>query len=524
MEGKNDVSVEFEVTNQDLMTFLKRIQEEAMNQKKETLNSRRAMESKMSEIGEKIDRTNNSLKKDIKDLDKKQSETFDKLEGRMTRLEKELENVKLSKKLIEKEDTKEKEVSEKQVKYTRNSSSESDREKHVEEEMIVEDDFRMSREREREKMRKDEFSRIEEKANIEKKMRDAKIENEKREKLAKKKEEENKEKENEREKKRRRKKLGMRKLRSWFCDETEEEDTTEDESGGEWSEVQRVEKNKHKKRKLEDKRKRMQNENTAKAEKILGVGPINKQTLQFFMRHTNNIEKAKVEAVKEWLAFYMKFESEEIEEMIINATQIAANGDIVYVAFDDLNSIKDIHKRAAEVMNKEVNLRNYITPQYYDRYVSISEKCKEMRNENKEIKTQMRFCNGDIQVLVKRRGSEEPYKEYPLKEMKNFEEIPEYNYSMKWRKRKDRPARKTVSSSPTRGVPRSREYQDLRSFRDENQDPLALDKNNFRNPISRTTSLEAPTKKTKLNASSSSEAGSSMNTSDKEVEIEEFLG
>ena len=112
------------------------------------------------------------------------------------------------------------------------------------------------------------------------------------------------------------------------------------------------------------------------------------------MRKTKNIEKAKVEAVKEWLMFYLKFDNDDISEMKINATQIATKGNIIYVAFNDRDTIKDLHKRAAECRNDEVILRNYIPPQYYEQYMTISAMCADMIKTNNYLKTQMRFAHG----------------------------------------------------------------------------------------------------------------------------------
>ena len=298
---------------------------------------------------------------------------------------------------------------------------------------------------------------------------------------------------------------GMKKLRSWFCDNPES-----DKSGFsdvEWEGVSRKFKNKLRKKKAAAKKKAKQDDTTEKDERILGIGPIVASTLKFFMRKTNNIEKAKIGAVQEWLAFYLKFEDEEIQQMDINATQLAAKGDIIYVSFDNSDSIKEIHMRAAECRNDEIILRNYIPPQYYQRYVAISAICKDMCSSETNLKTQMRFKHGDIEVLTKYKGSEEPYRILPLTELKDFDSIPGYDHSIRWNKKVDRPARREITSSPRRGYPESRSsnVQSTQSALPAQSDQPKEDggKKASYHSLSRTSSGETKNKKTKLNAPSS---------------------
>ena len=49
--------------------------------------------------------------------------------------------------------------------------------------------------------------------------------------------------------------------------------------------------------------------------------------------------------------------------MTILETQISGKGDdTVYAAFEDINSIKEIHARMAEIQNKKLSARNFIPP------------------------------------------------------------------------------------------------------------------------------------------------------------------
>ena len=81
----------------------------------------------------------------------------------------------------------------------------------------------------------------------------------------------------------------------------------------------------------------------------------------------------------------------------MNSTQIVIKGDIIYVAFDNKESTKDIHIYATECKNEEM-------VQYFDRYIKISRICAEMQKENRTLKIQMQYGHGDIEVLTKLKG------------------------------------------------------------------------------------------------------------------------
>ena len=267
----------------------------------------------------------------------------------------------------------------------------------------------------------------------------------------------------ERKEKRRRERLvkkakedGLKSLRKWFCNGSEsEEDTTDTDEEG-WTSIDRKEKNKLKAKKTQRKKKDLETDVVDKASHILGLGPISQsQSLQFHIRNTHGIETAKREAIKDFLSFYLKFDEEELAEIRINDTQITASGDIVYAAFDSLEDIKNIHITAAECQNNTVNLRNYIPPQYYAKYMFISKIMRDMREKDPQLKTKMRFDNKGIAVLIKTKGSDEPFKPIPLEDLPHFASIPQFDHKIQWNKKSDRINRRTVSSSPNKGVPPS---------------------------------------------------------------------
>ena len=496
IELQKDTEKQKEITNSDIFKCLLKIQEDNREQKNDMKNLNRKMEARINEIGEKISRNNDNLKRDIKEIDTKNTNIMDRMNGRMDTIEKEMQRYrqlryrtsdKLQDKIVKKMNE------EKEGTEIEKRKDDTDKEKDTEEEKEMNTSNSSGS-----SYRSDWARQVEEEETAgrnepkQDKVKDKKIVKETaKEKMV--------------EKTKVKKKIGMKKLRNWFADETDENDSTIS-SEDEWNEIGREAKNKQKKKKAGEKRKRRREETTEKAAHIIGVGPITKDTLQFFMRQQNNIEKAKLEAIKEWMSFYLKFEDEEINNMKINATQIAAKGDIIYVSFDDRENIKDLHVRAAECKNENVTLRNYIPPQYFNRYVFISNICKEMRNHNTDLKTQLRFGHGDVQILTKLKGSEEPYKVLPLENLEKFEQLPQYEHNIDWTKKHDRPHRRNVTSSPNRGLPTSRLLQQINN-------PHVQQKENT-HQLSRTPSLNKH-KKTKLNTTSSLDGESSSESDDR---------
>ena len=137
---------------------------------------------------------------------------------------------------------------------------------------------------------------------------------------------------------------------------------------------------------------------------------------------------AKTKAVNEFLNYFLEYSEEELDFISIEDIIVSAKADnIVYIAFGDLNDIKEIYSRISECKNPAINVRNYIPPQFFDRFMFISKRCAEIRAENPEIKTQMRFTSFDIEVLTKMRGSEEPFRTVSLDSIADPLDIPNFD-------------------------------------------------------------------------------------------------
>ena len=278
---------------------------------------------------------------------------------------------------------------------------------------------------------------------------------------------------------------GMKKLKNWFCDSEEEEELSseEEEKAGEkeWEAVDRKEKNRKRKEKRRERDIRMRSETASKASKIVGIGPITKDTIKHFERINENLEKAKLAAVEEYLQHYLNYSNREIKELSIKDTKHAKD-EIVYVVFEDQGDIRELYGRMAQSKNDELVTRNFVPPQFFNRYMHISAKCKELRDTDPAIKTQMRFGKHDVEVLTKSRGSRDPYKLAPLHDICKGENIPDFDVNIKWHHKKDRLQRQDIFVSPNKGLPPSMWQED--------------DLSKGRHPLSRTSSHnDAPKKR-----------------------------
>ena len=112
----------------------------------------------------------------------------------------------------------------------------------------------------------------------------------------------------------------------------------------------------------------------------------------------------------------------------------------------------------------------------------LSKRCAELRTADRKKKTQMRFNGDDIEVLLKEKGTPEPYRVIEHKEICNVDDLPDYDHNQVWKVKRDRQP-KTYQTSPNRGVPPSLSEIQVRTH-----------------PLSRETSMEnAPRKKFRWN-------------------------
>ena len=121
------------------------------------------------------------------------------------------------------------------------------------------------------------------------------------------------------------------------------------------------------------------------------------------------------------------------------------------------------------MQNPKQVARNYIPPQLYKKYMFLSNACRDYRTDYKDIKTQLRFTEKGIEIMIKTKGSGEPYKTTSYNEIMDTSNIPQFDHSLSWNIWKDRPARKIMDPSPGRDAPPSMRNHDNNSIRNSNK-------------------------------------------------------
>ena len=222
----------------------------------------------------------------------------------------------------------------------------------------------------------------------------------------------------------------------------EEADWSWDDSELEWDGT--VERNEaQKKRKIERYRNKkiLQLKVAKKAKHIIGLGPIRRASIGYFFDIIADFEEAKKMAIDEFLSEYLQLNEEERKYFVILETVIAKNDeDLIYVTFQDFESIKENKSRVAQIKNDEIKIRNFIPPQYWARYKFLSNYCSEERLKDSNIKTMIHFNDTDLEVLFKDKKVDEQYYTVSLKDIeKETGNIPNFDHSVSWIKRQDRP-------------------------------------------------------------------------------------
>ena len=70
----------------------------------------------------------------------------------------------------------------------------------------------------------------------------------------------------------------------------------------------------------------------------------------------------------------------------------------------------------------------------------------EQRSKYGNLKTQIRFTDDDLQLLVKTKGSDEPFAEIKLEEIeKEVGKLPNFEHNLKWKRKEDRPSWRRTS-------------------------------------------------------------------------------
>ena len=245
----------------------------------------------------------------------------------------------------------------------------------------------------------------------------------------------------------------IEKMHYWFGDSSSE-DSDMDEKTENWSKVDREGRKFQRQKRSIDKKNRKIAELSLKARQMAGIGPITEADINYYMRDPKDYTKAKIHAVKAHLYKHYRYNNEELKDLNILETERNSKDNIIYIALSDERDVKDIYARKAEVRSENTIVKSYIPPQYYDRFAALNRVCAQKREEDPTLKTQIRFGERDLIILLKKKGSNDPYRMENLQSFMEDEELPPINMNLKWKFNEDRPQRRRVAT-PSRSRSRS---------------------------------------------------------------------
>ena len=299
------------------------------------------------------------------------------------------------------------------------------------------------------------------------------------------------------------------KITTWFGEETTTSES-ESEDTESWSEVDRKRRNQEKRRILKRRKKEKEERVATKAAGMAGIGPIDINDATRHMNDGMNFEDAKVAALKHFLRENLGYNETELEELSIEETRFATKGEkILYVAMSSQDHVKELHVRRAESRNDCIKVRNYIPPNFFDRFMALNRICAEKRAEDPWLKTQLRFGRADIEIYTKRKGGEAGYRLTNLNDFVGQQQVPLFDHRIRWKKFVDQPPRRIVTYKKT-----------------QEQDPLRMDSLPGGTPLdgaasqptgivrANSNTVNSNSKKIRVDASSS-ESNSDTDSSDK---------
>ena len=240
------------------------------------------------------------------------------------------------------------------------------------------------------------------------------------------------------------------KINHWFGESSTEEEETSDlseEENEEWSTIERQNRRIERKNRMTEKKRRKREEVAGKARRMAGIGPITDQDIETQRTKTNNYELAKVWAVKSHLASKYEYNQTELDQLEIVETKRTNKDDIIYIATENEKDIKDLYYRKAECKREDTTIKHFIPPQFWDRFIALNRICALRREEDNELKTQLRFGEDDLIILTKQKGSNQPFKKVNMNDFTGGTRIPEFDTKVKWKITEDRPPRRRINAT-----------------------------------------------------------------------------
>ena len=313
-------------------------------------------------------------------------------------------------------------------------------------------------------------------------------------------------------------------LKNWFGTKTEDLSESSDSSQEEgdkfkWKEVDREKANLRKRKEKLQKMKDKKREICTRMQYMTGIGPIEEDSIKFYAAKGMDDEEARKAAVREYLRYFLSYNKEEIDDLEIIETKRANKDKIVYCAFNKKEDVKLIHSRRAASRNEDLLTRDYIAPQMWSRYIGLANEASEKRMKDKDLKTQIRWGEKDVEIWMKKKGSEENLVKIDLVEFMDGKQLPEIDLNIKWKaSRNRRDSKELVFGERKEELPSLRNRKDFRRdtgnknglVRQHSEDSSQLEARKKRKEVPESVEMED------YNEESDKPAGSGMSSSEDE--------
>ena len=233
-------------------------------------------------------------------------------------------------------------------------------------------------------------------------------------------------------------------VKEWFGITTSSDDS--DIEHKDWSEVDRRKRSNEKKERRKKRKENLKSECATRAAHMCSIGPISIDSVEFFRRKGQNFEVAKVSAFKEFLHYNLNYTEDELLQLKVEETRLSTKGDkILNVALAEEDEIKELFIRKAESRNENIILRNYIPPNFHERFMELNRICADKRKDDPSLKTQLRFGRKDIELYMKIRGEDKGFRRVSLYDFTDMSAVPGFNFDIKWKRYQDKPPRRATN-------------------------------------------------------------------------------
>ena len=309
-------------------------------------------------------------------------------------------------------------------------------------------------------------------------------------------------------------------IKDWFGFASSSDESEPD--NGDWSAVDRKKKAEIKKLKAAKRKEKMKKESATRASHMVSIGPIAMGSVDYFMEDGENFDNAKNAAIKEFLRYNLNYSTQELDELKIAETRMSTRGDdIVNIALEDDMDVRELYIRKAESRNENLIVRSYIPPNYHERFMTLNKICAEKRSNDPSLKTQLRFGKQDIEVFTKTKGEETGYRKVELDDFTDMSAVPEFNFTIKWRKFTDKPPRRTQKNWEDLGQrPSTIGLYHKTNHVKQTGDPTTGKTANVLTRANSNTTTSRSKKQKRVNADSSEEYEDSTMLSDTDIPLE----